>query len=133
MNSYLQPGGFLDGYYRKILWMIGQLMVTLFFFYSGYGIFCAWQRKPEYVKGFFRKRIVKTWLHFVLAVLLFAGLNLILGIPQTKENWMFCWIAWGTIGNSNWFIFVALVLLTVFPVAEAFHRLLQMADRKLFI
>ena len=52
MNSYLQAGGFLDGYYRRILWMIGQLMVTVFFFYSGYGIFCSWQRKPEYAKSF---------------------------------------------------------------------------------
>lgn len=105
MNSYLAPGGFLDVPYRWIMGMIGQLMVTLFFFYSGYGVFKSWQKKPDYTRGFFRKRVLKVLVHFDLAVALFAVLNLILGIPHSTENWLLCWIAWGSIGNSNWFVF----------------------------
>lgn len=109
MNSYLAPGGFLDEPYRQIMTMIGQLMVTLFFFYSGYGIFKSWQKKPNYSEGFFRKRVLKVLVHFDLAVALFAVLNLILGIQQTKRSWLLCWFAWGSIGNSNWFVFDTLV------------------------
>ena len=45
----------------------------------------------------------------MLAVALFAVLDLALGIPQEVEKWAFCWIGWESIGNSNWFVFDTLV------------------------
>ena len=59
MNGYVQLGGTLDSIYLKIMTLIGQLMVTLFFFYSGYGITESVRKNPEYPNTFFRKRFLK--------------------------------------------------------------------------
>ena len=91
-------------------------MVTMFLFYSGYGVLESHRTNSDYVNTFFRKRFLKVLLHFDLAVGLFAVLNLILGISYPLKEYFLCWTAWGSIGNSNWFIFDTLVfyLLTLF-------------------
>ena len=92
---------------------LDQLMVAPYFFYSGYGIFESMRKKQGYVEGFFKKRILKTWLHFVLAVLLFLVLQSILGNHFETRQYFLCWIAWTDIGNSSWFVFAILALYLV--------------------
>lgn len=66
-------------------------------------------RKKDYTKGFLRNRVLKTLLHFDLAVLLYVVLNFALGIEHSPKEYVLCWIGWESIGNSNWYIFVILV------------------------
>ena len=89
---------------------LGQLMVSPFFFYSGFGILESFRDKKGYVDGFLKKRVLKTWTHLILAVFLFLVLQTILGNHFEKADYLLCWIGWSSIGNSNWFIFVILVL-----------------------
>ena len=57
----------------KINSQLGQLIVTMFLFYSGYGIMESIKRKGnEYVNSIPKKRILPTWLHFAFAVSIFA-------------------------------------------------------------
>ncbi|MBR2335330.1 MAG: acyltransferase family protein [Clostridia bacterium] len=93
--------------------ILGQLMVTMFFFYSGFGIMESWRNKENYYKGFLRKRVLKTLVHFDIAVLLFLMVGLLIGKTYPWQNYAFCWIGWESIGNSNWFIFVILILYVV--------------------
>lgn len=37
--------------------LIGFLFVGIFFFFSGYGLFKSYKTKPDYLKGFLRKRL----------------------------------------------------------------------------
>lgn len=92
---------------------LGQGVVVMFLFYSGYGVMEAIKSKgEEYVKVIPFKRVFITWLNFSVAVLLYALLGLILG---TYRQWslskiVLSFFAWDSIGNSNWYIFAIICL-----------------------
>lgn len=88
-------------------------MVALFFFYSGFGILQSYATKCEYSSGFFKNRIFKTWIHFVIAVMLYLILSLIIGTKYRTIDYLLAWIGWTSLGNSNWFVFVMLALYVV--------------------
>ena len=108
----LSPG-FGDRAFGYPMKYLEQLMVTIFFFYAGYGIAISDKNKEGYTKGFFKKRILKTLLHFDMVVLLFLVLQFILGNRFNPENYLYCWIGWLDIGNSSWFICVILALYVI--------------------
>lgn len=111
MRGYITTdSSIFDKGYVFILNWLGQLMVSLFFFYSGFGIMESLKSKADYRKTFFRKRIIKTLVHFDVAVLLFLVLQICLGQVFSTEEYLFSWIGWTSIGNSNWFIFDILIL-----------------------
>ena len=127
MRGYISLStSFIDQSYVIILNLIGQLMVATFFFYSGYGIIHSYKNKDNYAKTFFRKRILRTWTYFVVAVVCYLILSFIVGENYTWQDYVFCWIGWTSIGNSNWFIFIVLALylltLVAFPIAEKFFQ-----------
>lgn len=105
----LDPG-LSDRAFGFTLRYLDQLMVVPFLFYSGFGIAESARNKEGYVKGFFKKRFLKTLLHFDLAVLLFLILQTVLGTQFETRDYLWCWIGWTSIGNSNWFIFDILAL-----------------------
>ena len=98
---------------RVPLWFLcylGQTMVAPYLFYSGYGIYYSFQNKLDYARDFFRKRFLKTLIHFDLAIFLFIIVQAFFPIHYPTRNYLLCWIGWESIGNSNWFIFVILSL-----------------------
>lgn len=85
---------------------LGQLMVTLFLFYSGYGIFESIKKKKnDYIKALPKNRIFKTWFHFAIAVFSFLIIGLILKKEFTIKKIVLSFIGWDCLGNSNWYIF----------------------------
>lgn len=89
---------------------MGQLVVVMFLFYSGYGIMESYKHKgASYVKTMPRKRLLGTLLNFDVAVLLFIILNLILGKYLTPIQCLLSLTAWDSVGNSNWYIFIILL------------------------
>lgn len=101
---------------------LGQLMVAMFFFYSGYGILQAYQTKENYERGFWKNRILKTLVHFDIAVLLYIVLGLITAAPYSITDYLISLTGWGGVGNSNWFMFVILCLYCIVGVAFASLR-----------
>lgn len=93
---------FIDGHF-------GQLIVTMFLFYSGFGVQSSISKKGNsYVNSIPSKRIFKTIINFDIAVTLFAIANVILNIPITFKKYICSLVAWDSVGNSNWYIFVIL-------------------------
>ena len=89
----------------------GQLVVTLFLFYSGYGILYSIRKKGvSYVKRMPLDRILKVELHFALAVVLYIILQLFRGRTYGIKHLLLSLIGWESVGNSNWYIFAILVL-----------------------
>lgn len=89
---------------------LGQLMVVPFLFYSGYGIFESVKKKgAPYVKDFPKKRILKTLLHFDIAVMMFLLYDVFFA-PEylSLSKILLSLVAWEAVGNSNWFIFAIL-------------------------
>lgn len=108
--------------------LIGQLMVTLFLFYSGYGVFLSIQKKKEkYVNKMPKDRILKTFLDFAIALILFVLLGWYLGKSFTISKLLLALTGLISIGNSNWYMFVifTLYILTyfVFKLCKEKHLL----------
>lgn len=90
---------------------LGQLMVTMFLFYSGYGIYESIKKKKnKYIETIPKNRILKTLLHFDIIVLIFALVNYLTGNPKSLLDILWALTGWGEIGNSNWYIFAILCL-----------------------
>ena len=91
--------------------IIGQLVVVLFLFLSGYGVICSIDKKGQnYLNEFPKKRIFKTWIHFAIIVLLYGGLQFLLGNSYNLKTVIKALIAIDSLGNSNWYIFAILYL-----------------------
>lgn len=87
------------------IWM-GQLIVALFLFYSGYGVYNGIINKGiAYVKSIPKKRIFKVLFDFDIAVLCFLLLSLLLGNNITISQVLLSFVCWDSLGNSNWYIF----------------------------
>ena len=101
------------GSYDRIFWIVDglleQLIVTTFLFYSGYGILVSLKTKKDYLQKF-PKRIFKVWVQFAIAVCLFMFLNLFTGKVYSTATILLSFMAWQSVGNSNWYILAILVL-----------------------
>ena len=65
----------LDKVGLNFLLEFGQLMVTMFLFYSGYGVYESIKNKgKQYVNSMPKKRILNTLINFDLSVLLYFGI-----------------------------------------------------------
>lgn len=122
MRGYITLDSNSDGLYNKIISAIGQLMVAPYFFYSGYGIMESYKKKADYVNNFFKNRVLKTLFHFDLAVLLFLIVESCMGHDYPVVNYIFCWVGWESIGNSNWFVFDILVLYVIVYLTLGYHK-----------
>ena len=111
-NSYFPAGlgGVGDSVYLGIIRNIGQMMVAPFLFISGYGIFLSSRKKKNYINEFPKKRILKTFVFFALAVLLYLIYNLTTGQHYDLATNLLAFAGWTSIGNSNWFMFAILFL-----------------------
>jgi len=96
---------------KIVVTLIGQSMVSLFLFYSGYGVMLSIDRKGSgYIKSIPSKRVLKVLLHFDIAVVLFGLVQLACGKTFTPLSYLLSLTGWTSLGNSNWYIFVILCL-----------------------
>ncbi len=99
-----------DAVFMKIDRSMGQLLVAAFLFYSGYGVMESVKRKGrQYIDSMPRKRLLTTLVNYDIAVIVFLILDLILGIELETQKTILAFVAWSSIGNSCWYIFVILV------------------------
>ena len=89
-----------------------QLVVTTFLAFSGYGIMEQIQKRREnYLKTFPKDRILKTIIHFDIAILLYLIVNwLFIGKTYPLQQIVLALIGWEAVGNSNWYIFSILMM-----------------------
>lgn len=111
LRDYITLSGSIpDTLYRSFFSLIGQLMVALFLFYFGYGCYESFKKKENYLRGFLKKRVLKTLFNFAAALLLYVLVNAIFHIRFSTKEYLLCWTGWESIGNSNWYIFTIVVL-----------------------
>ena len=109
-NSYVTFESGIETYYVKIFQYIGQAMVTLFLFYSGYGVMESIKKKKmAYVHKIPVTRILGTYFRFDIAVLIFIIVQTILGKTFPVSQYLLSFTGWDAVGNSNWYIFAVVV------------------------
>lgn len=86
---------------------IGQWIVAMFLFYSGYGIMESIKKKGDaYINDIPKRRILNTLLNFDVAVIWFIVVALLLGTELSIRQVVLSFFAWDAVGNDNWYIFV---------------------------
>ena len=123
-NGYIElSNNTINNIYLKIFSLIGQFMVTMFLFYSGYGILKSIENKKDYIKTFPKKRILKVIIKFYCALLLFIIINYFLNNYYSLHDTLLSFTGWTSIGNSNWFVFVIIMLyLITYLVFKIFNK-----------
>lgn len=109
-TQYYQMHTAFDNPYKLLKTFLGQLIVVMFLFYSGYGIFESVKRKGSgYINTFPKNRCLKTLLHLDIAVLIFLIFDFIIGQKVTLVNFLLALVGWSSIGNSNWFMLAIII------------------------
>lgn len=90
---------------------VGQWIVAMFLFYSGYGIMESIKRKGRnYVQQIPRKRFLQVLVNFDIAVVIFILINILLKKPIDLKQCLLSFTGWESVGNSNWYIFIILIM-----------------------
>lgn len=103
----------LNSAYIIIQSHLGQAIVVMFLFYSGYGVAQSIAKKGEtYVRSMPRRRVLKTLVNFDIAVVVFLIMDIALGTASDYSipKILLSFIGWDSVGNSNWYIFAILIL-----------------------
>lgn len=100
--------------WNNLLLAIGQLMVAPFLFYSGYGIMEQIKRRGiVYIDIMPRKRILKFYIHFCMALCIYLALSFLLRKDYSFVRIVFSFTALSSIGNSNWYVFAILAMYSI--------------------
>ena len=101
-------------------------MVTLFLFYSGYGIYESIKSKKNYINNMPINRIFETWIKFGIAVFFFLLLSYIFNNGFGLKKIILSFVGWDSLGNSNWYIFsiIFMYILTfiAFKIFDKDHK-----------
>lgn len=111
-----------DKPFADFMLFLGQLMVVMFLFYSGYGVTLSLAKKDGYVKTLLSKRALKVLLHYDIAILIFYLLGLALGKNYSTKKLLLSFIGLDAVGNSVWFIFVILILYIITWISFRFVK-----------
>ena len=98
----------------------GQLLVTPFLFFSGYGLMCSMMRsRYEYTGKLLTTRFPKLWLHFVLCIACYWCLSsLLLGKEYSLSHICLAAVTWTSFGNSTWYIGVTLLAYLILAISS---------------
>ena len=97
---------YVDLLYWNVRMYLGQLVVTMFLFYSGYGVLKSSISKGiKYIHSFPKKRILSTLFVYDLSQLIFFSMQVLLGKHYTTKDYFLSMVAWKSFGNDNWYIF----------------------------
>lgn len=118
-KGYISLGNnLMDNLFVRTCNFLGQLIVVMFLFYSGYGIYESYKKKgKDYARKFFKSRLIPTWINFAICILLFLILNVLIGNHYSLLDIVLSFFGWSSIGNSNWFMFVTFALYILFFIS----------------
>lgn len=109
-SEYVFDYNFCNRAFLVIDGQVGQWIVAMFLFYSGFGVMESIKKKGlPYVNSIPRKRILTTLVNFDIAVALFVIIALLLHKDYSLKTYLLSFTGWESVGNSNWYIFVIML------------------------
>ena len=122
INAGWAPAGVFGELFHFVNGNVGQWIVAMFLFYSGYGVMESIKRKGHgYVQGLPKKRILQVLVNFDIAVFIYILVDLILKKPLTIKQCLLSLTGWESVGNSNWYIFIIMLMYLITFIS--FYRL----------
>lgn len=89
---------------------LGQLIVAMFLFNSGYGILESIKNKNNYINTIPKKRILNTLIKFDICIVVYYFINCLIGNHIEYKKLILSFLGFESIGNSNWYILSILIL-----------------------
>ena len=109
--QYVKLNGALDVPYLAFRRYFGQLVVVPFLFFSGYGVVASVASKGrDYVRAMPVNRMTRIAFEFSVAVIVYLLVLLAFGIVVPFRQAALAFLAWTSVGNSNWYIMVIVLL-----------------------
>lgn len=111
------PTGPADETYLTVRSIMGQSLVTLFLFCSGFGMM---KRAMADGRGYLRRlpgRFLSVWAAGVASVAVMLLVQTLRGREYTGEIIAQAFLFWASIGNSTWYIFVILAEYVIFALS----------------
>ena len=85
---------------------LGQGIVCLFLFYTGYGIYESYKKRRSYFDNFLENRLLKTMFSFDIAIVFFFLVRtLVLQKKVGVIELVKALVGISSLGNSNWYMF----------------------------
>lgn len=93
----------------------GFLFVSIFFFCSGYGLIKSLETKPDYFKGFMKKRVLKTLvIPYYVSILLYGLARFASGERLPAAQWITNLLGFSMMNEYAWYPIIAAILYTAF-------------------
>lgn len=106
-----------DETYMLFKQYLGQTVVLLFFFTSGYGMMKqAVKRRMGYMKSL-PGRFAHVWVTAAVSVALMLIVQIARGREYAPDTIGMAFLCWANVGNSTWYIFVILISYVLFAVS----------------
>ena len=113
----------LDTMYWRIRIFLGQFVVCMFLFYSGYGVTLSLTEKgTAYQNAFLRRRVLNTLLIYDLSQVIFFLVQRGVDVSYPLKLYCLSMLAWESLGNDNWYIFIILVLYMISWLCGRFKK-----------
>lgn len=93
---------------------IGTMVVAVFFFYSGFGLMESYLKKPNYLRGFFSKRIVKLLISYCMALLITYYVTLLTQYKLTPDEIVQSFFDGDPVVPYSWYVLAILFFYTLF-------------------
>lgn len=121
-KTYIPLTNKFDQPFVTVCNILGQLIVTMFLFYSGFGIMQSIKIKQHYMKKFITHRFLPVYLNFAICIVLFIIGNVIINASYDLTTTLLSFTGWTSIGNSNWFMFVTFILYILVYISFRFIK-----------
>lgn len=123
-QSYVPDQAFtwFDELYYSTISRMGQLMVTSFLLYSGFGVMESIRSKKDYVKQLPYKRVLPFILDVAIALVPFIIVRLFKRRYPTLNDVILALLGRVSFGNSNWYIFAIICMYMLSWVAFKVSR-----------
>lgn len=115
-HLYQYTGLFVGTYMGKILGLSGALAVSVFFFYSGYGLMLS-STKKNYVQSFFRSRFLPLYCFYVILVILYSFWTLWIEHSFSLGQFVQSFFFGQTIVTNGWYLQATFVLYLMYLVS----------------
>ena len=101
----------------------GAYFVAIFFFASGYGLLKSFESKANYLKGFVKKRIVKSIVvPYYVDIFLYGAFIALVRLPMEKDQWIFNFLGVTMMNQYAWFPVVLAILYLVFFITFSLFK-----------
>ena len=110
------------GVLMKTFAVVGIFCVAVFFFYSGYGLMTGYMQKENYLKGFFKKRIAKILIPYLISGAVTFLAHLLMRYKFTPSEIFNSLFTGDPIVKYSWYVLVILLLYLIFYIAARFLK-----------